>query len=78
MITAEEYEADNDAAVAVEEFGRAAMKDRLQTNLLSGSGAPAVAMLESIDGPSFIDTGAVAPPTEYIDESGVREDFVAG
>lgn len=78
MITAEEYEANNDATVAVEEFGRAAMKDRLQTNLLSGSGAPAVAMLESIDGPSFIDTGAVAPITSYIEEAGVREDFVSG
>jgi len=30
MITAEEYESENDATVSVEEFGRGAMKDRLQ------------------------------------------------
>jgi len=36
-ISAEEYESENDATVSVEEFGRSAMKDRLQTNLLSGS-----------------------------------------
>jgi len=63
-ISAEEYESENDATVSVEEFGRSAMKDRLQTNLLSGSGAPAVSMLESVDGPSFIDTGSVAPLTD--------------
>ncbi|EMA64913.1 extracellular solute-binding protein [Halorubrum kocurii] len=78
MITAEEYESENDATVAVEEFGRSAMKDRLQTNLLSGSGAPAVSMLESVDGPSFIDTGSVAPLTDEIEEAGVQDDFVSG
>jgi len=75
---AEEYESENDATVSVEEFGRSAMKDRLQTNLLSGSGAPAVSMLESVDGPSFIDTGSVAPLTDEIEEAGIREDFVSG
>lgn len=78
MITAEEYESEADATVAVEEFGRSAMKDRLQTNLLSGSGAPAVSMLESVDGPSFIDTGSVAPLTDEIEEAGVQDDFVSG
>ncbi|TKX59914.1 extracellular solute-binding protein [Halorubrum sp. ASP1] len=78
QITAEEYEAENDATVAVEEFGRSAMKDRLQTNLLSGSGAPAVSMLESVDGPSFIATDSIAPLTDEIDEAGVQEDFVSG
>ncbi|MDB2239057.1 sugar ABC transporter substrate-binding protein [Halorubrum ezzemoulense] len=78
MITSEEYESENDATVAVEEFGRSAMKDRLQTNLLSGSGAPAVSMLESVDGPSFIDTGSVAPLTDEIEEAGVQDDFVSG
>lgn len=77
-ITAEAYESENDATVSVEEFGRAAMKDRLQTNLLSGSGAPAVSMLESVDGPSLIDTGSIAPLTDEIEESGIREDFVSG
>jgi len=77
-ISAEEYESENDATVSVEEFGRSAMKDRLQTNLLSGSGAPAVSMLESVDGPSFIDTGSVAPLTDEIEEAGIREDFVSG
>ncbi|WP_152418277.1 sugar ABC transporter substrate-binding protein [Halorubrum aidingense] len=77
-ITAEEYESENDATVSVEEFGRSAMKDRLQTNLLSGSGAPAVSMLESVDGPSLIDTGSVASLTDEIEEAGIREDFVSG
>lgn len=78
MITAEEYESEHDATIDVEEFGREAMKDRLQTNLLSGSGAPAVAMLESIDGPSFIDTDAVEPLTDRIADAGVQDDFVSG
>lgn len=77
-LTAEEYDAEHDGTVTIEEFGREAMKDRLQTNLLSGSGAPAVAMLESIDAPSWIATGALTDLSDRIDEAGVREDFVSG
>jgi len=58
------YESENDATVSVEEFGRSAMKDRLQTNLLSGSWRTCGPMLESVGGPSFIDTGSVAPLTD--------------
>lgn len=77
-IAAEAYNEEHDATVDVEEFGREAMKDRLQTNLLSGSGAPPVAMLESIDGPSFIATGAVEPLTDRVDDAGVFGEFVEG
>jgi ABC-type sugar transport system, periplasmic component len=78
QLTAEEYNAEHDATVQIEEFGRGAMKDRLQTNLVSGSGAPPVAMLESIDAQVFIDTGSVTDLSDRIEEAGIRENFVSG
>ncbi len=78
MLTAEEYNAEHDGTVEIEEFGREAMKDDLQTRLTSGSGAPEVAMLEMIDGQSLIGTGALADISGQIEEAGVYDDFVPG
>lgn len=77
-LTADEYNDEHDAAVEIEEFGREAMKEDLQTRLASGSGAPEVSMLEMIDGPSYIDTGAVLDITDQIEEADVYDDFVPG
>lgn len=78
QLTADEYNAEHDATAEVEEFGREAMKDDLQTRLASGSGAPDVSMLEMIDGQSYIDTGSLTDLSSHIEDAGVREDFVSG
>lgn len=77
-LTAEEYNGEHDAAVEIEEFGQDAMKEDLQTRLTSGSGAPELSMLEMIDGPSYIDTGAILEITDRIEEADVYDDFVSG
>ncbi len=78
QLTAEAYEEEHDASVTVEEFGRSAMKDDLQTRLASGSGAPDVAMLEMVDGHSYIDTGSLTDLSGHIEDAGVYDDFVPG
>lgn len=78
QLTAEEYENEHGVAVDIEEFGREAMKEDLQTRLASGSGAPDLAMLEMVDGASYIDTGAIHEISDRIEAAGVRDDFVDG
>ncbi|MFC4543211.1 extracellular solute-binding protein [Halosolutus amylolyticus] len=78
QLTADEYEAENDATVEIEEFGREAMKEDLQTRLSSGTGAPDLAMLEMVDGPAYIETGAIHEISDRIDDAGVYDDFVEG
>ncbi len=77
-LTADAYMEEYDATVDVEEFGQDAMKEDLRSRLTAGSGAPDVAMLEMIDGPAEIDTGAVADLTDRIDDAGIEDDFVSG
>ncbi|MDG5759075.1 extracellular solute-binding protein [Natronococcus sp. A-GB1] len=77
-LTAEEYEAEHDATINVEEHGQDAMKEDLRSRLTGGSGAPDVAMLELIDGPAEIGTGAVQDITDRVDEAGIEADFVDG
>ena len=78
QLTATEYEAEHDVTVDVEEFGREAMKEDLQTRLSSGSGAPDFAMLEMVDGASYIDTGAIHEVSDRIESAGIHDDFVEG
>lgn len=78
QLTAEEYEAEHNATVGVEEFGREAMKEDLQTRLSSGSGAPDFAMLEMVDGASYIDTGAIHEIGDQIEAADMYDDFVEG
>ncbi|SNR60021.1 ABC transporter substrate-binding protein [Halorubrum vacuolatum] len=78
MLTAEEYEAEHGGTINVEEFGREAMKEDLRSRLTAGSGAPDVAMLEMIDGPAEIDTGAILEISDRLDEAGIEDDFVEG
>ncbi len=77
-LTADAYMDEYDATVDVEEFGQDAMKEDLRSRLTAGSGAPDVAMLELIDGPADIGTGAIADITDRVDESGIEGDFVEG
>lgn len=78
-LTAEEYMNENDATVDVSEFGRGAMKDELNTNLAAGSGAPPVAMLESVDGPANVQTpGGILDIRDRIEEAGIRDEFIEG
>jgi ABC-type glycerol-3-phosphate transport system substrate-binding protein len=78
QLTAEEYEAEHGGTITVEEHGQDAMKEDLRSRLTGGSGAPDVAMLELIDGPAEIGTGAVQDITDRVDEAGIEEDFVDG
>jgi multiple sugar transport system substrate-binding protein/lactose/L-arabinose transport system substrate-binding protein len=78
-LTAEEYMSEVGATINVSEFGRGAMKDDLNSNLAAGNGAPAVAMLESIDAPARVETpGGIRDLSGRIEEAGIRDDFVSG
>jgi len=70
-------QADGNPTVDVQEFGRSDMKDRYQSRLLSGSGAPAVAMMESVDAPNWVDTGGLRDISGMISDE-VRNGFVEG
>lgn len=74
----EPYEEANGGSITIKQFGRADMKDKFKTHLLSGSGAPAIATMESLDGPAWIDTGGLRNIGTWIDEADIRDGFVDG
>lgn len=78
-ITASEFESTRDVTVSATEFERPAMKDELETALQAGEGAPAVAMLESIDAPETVaSVGGARDLSDRIDAAGLREQFTDG
>jgi len=76
-ITAEAYQSDTDGSVTVEQIGRSDMKDKYKSNLLAGSGAPAVATMESVDAAAWVDTGGLRDVSGWLEDD-VREQFVSG
>ncbi|WP_254546005.1 ABC transporter substrate-binding protein [Halomarina pelagica] len=77
-ITASAYEKEADATVDVKQIGRSDMKDKYKSRLLSGSGAPAVAMMESVDAAAWVATGGLRDIGGWIEEAGLRDAFVSG
>lgn len=77
-LTDDPYEEANGGDVTVEQFGRSNMKDKYKSRLLSGSGAPAVATMESVDAAAWVDTGGLRDISAWIEDAGVKEGFVSG
>lgn len=79
-LTAQAYEQDHDeAVVSVTEFERPAMKEEFRDALSAGEGAPAVAMLESVDAPADVASpGGIRDLSSRIEEAGLREEFTEG
>jgi ABC-type glycerol-3-phosphate transport system substrate-binding protein len=75
-LTATEFESAQEGGVSIREFERPAMKTELTGILESGEGAPAAAMLESIDAPAFADSpGGIRDLSGRIADAGLRDDF---
>jgi multiple sugar transport system substrate-binding protein/lactose/L-arabinose transport system substrate-binding protein len=74
----EPYEEANGGQVSINQIGRADMKDKFKSTLLSGSGAPAAAMMESVDAASWVDTGGLRDVSAWLDEAGIKDKFVTG
>ncbi|WP_324664993.1 extracellular solute-binding protein [Haloarcula sediminis] len=72
------YEDEHGGDITVEQFGRANMKDKFKSRLLSGSGAPAAAMMESVDAAAWVDTGGLRDISGWVDDAGIRDEFVSG
>ncbi len=74
----EPYEEEHGGDITVEQFGRSNMKDKFRSRVLSGSGAPAVATMESVDAAAWVDTGGLRDIGDWIDDAGIRDEFVSG
>lgn len=72
------YEQDVGGDVTITQIGRSDMKDKFKSTLLSGSGAPAAAMMESVDAASWVSTGGLLDISDWLDEAGIKDKFVAG
>ena len=77
-LTTGPYEEEHGGDVTVEQIGRSDMKDKYKSKLLAGSGAPPVATMESVDAAAWVDTGGLRDIRSWIDDAGVKEDFVSG
>jgi len=74
----EPYEEANGGDVSINQIGRSDLKDKFKSTLLSGSGAPAASMMESVDAASWVDTGGLRDISGWLDEAGIKGDFVSG
>ena len=72
------YEEDRGGDITITQIGRADMKDKFKSTLLSGSGAPGAAMMESVDAASWVDTGGLRDISGWLDEAGIKDKFVEG
>ncbi|WP_276273188.1 extracellular solute-binding protein [Haloarcula litorea] len=77
-LTDDPYEEANGGDVTVEQFGRSNMKDKFKSRLLSGSGAPAIATMESVDAAAWVDTGGLRDISGWIEDAGIKDGFVSG
>lgn len=72
------YEEEAGGDVTIEQFGRSNMKDKFKSRVLSGSGAPAVATMESVDAAAWVDTGGLRDIQPMIEDADIRDGFVSG
>lgn len=72
------YAEETENSVTVESFARTEMKETFLNDVASGSGYPDAAMMESIDGPSWIDTGELRDISDWIEKEELRSEFVSG
>lgn len=74
----EPYEEANGGDISINQIGRADLKDKFKSTLLSGSGAPAVSMVESVDAASWVNTNGLRDISAWLDDAGIKGDFVEG
>jgi multiple sugar transport system substrate-binding protein/lactose/L-arabinose transport system substrate-binding protein len=74
----EPYEEAHGGDVSITQIGRGDMKDKFKSTLLSGSGAPAAAMMESVDAAAWVSTGGLRDVSAWLDEAGIESKFVEG
>lgn len=74
----EPYEEANGGDVSINQIGRSDLKDKFKSTLLSGSGAPAASMMESVDAASWVDTGGLRDISSWLQDAGIKGDFVSG
>jgi len=70
-------QAGDGPSVAIEGVDHSAMNDQFRSALVSGSGAPAFAVLESVVAPTFVNTGGLADLSDRLDAS-TADRFVDG
>lgn len=74
----EPYEEANGGDISINQIGRSDLKDKFKSTLLSGSGAPAASMMESVDAASWVNTGSLRDISGWLEEAGIKGDFVEG
>ncbi len=74
----EPYEKARGGDVKINQIGRSDLKDKFKSTLLSGTGAPAASMMESVDAASWVATGGLRDISGWLDEAGIRDKFVSG
>jgi len=74
----EPYESEHGGDISITQIGRADLKDKFKSTLLSGSGAPAAAMMESVDAAAWVDTNGLRDISGWLDEADIKNKFVKG
>lgn len=76
-LTDDPFEEQHGGSVSVTEIPRQQLKRRFRDRIEAGRGAPTCSMMESVDGPAWIETGGLRDITGWIEDAGVREDVVS-
>lgn len=71
------YEKETGVSIQHTNMGYDEIINRLQTRILSGTGAPALAMVEYVSLKQISDTGGLQDLTPWIEEAGIKENFVS-
>jgi len=77
-LTNDPYQEEHGGSVTVNQIGRADMKDKFKSTLLSGSGAPGAATMESVDAAAWVATDGLRDVSDWLDDAGVKEEFISG
>ncbi len=72
------YEEAHGGEVEITQIGRADLKNKFKSTLLSGSGAPAASMMESVDAAAWVDTDGLRDISAWLADAGIKDKFVKG
>jgi ABC-type glycerol-3-phosphate transport system substrate-binding protein len=75
-LTDDPYEGRHGGSVSITEMKRENLKTQIEGVFESGSGGPDCTMMESVDGPAWIDTGGLRDVSAWIERDDAREGFV--
>lgn len=77
-LTNDPYAEQHGGDVSITQIGRGDMKDKFKSTLLSGSGAPGAAMMESVDAAAWVATDGLRDLSGWLDEAQIKDKFVSG